>query len=115
MKSLLIILGLTLIGQSALAQQTGSIEGKWRDNEKNAVVLIYKQDGKYYGKLVAADDPKKNAHIQQNTIIVLDAFEWEEDDEYCCGTLYQPEEDRRLDGSLELLDNNTLEVTGYWG
>ncbi|MEL6538960.1 MAG: DUF2147 domain-containing protein [Bacteroidota bacterium] len=116
MKSWLMILSLGLITPQTFAQNTSpNIEGQWRDNVKGATILIYQHNGKYFGKLVAADDPEKHAKIQKQTILVLEDFEYEEDNEYCCGTVYQPEEDRRLSGTMELIDANTLEITGHWG
>lgn len=108
---LVFIMGLGAI--SAIGQS--SIEGKWKDDEDGGVILIYEEDGLYYGQLVAADKPEENAKIQGKTIVLMKDFQKTSDGQFCCGTIYQPREKRVISATLILKDDDALEINGRYG
>ncbi|MDB9899550.1 hypothetical protein OAC85_01325 [Flavobacteriaceae bacterium] len=68
-----VIFGFVMI--SVQAQNT-SIEGKWRDNKEGGIILIYKNEGLYYGQLISTDNAKVNMKIQkQEKIIIMKGFQ----------------------------------------
>ena len=88
-----------------------SIEGKWKDDKKGTVILIFEEEGKYYGELISAEDPKANEKIkEQGKIILLKDFEKEGDNSYCCGKIYQPKKKKSISAKLVLEDENTLKL-----
>lgn len=108
---LMLVLGLGAIS----AKGQGSIKGKWKDDEGGGVILIYQEDGMYYGQLAAADEPEENAKIQGKTIVLMKDFQKTSDTQFCCGTIYQPREKRLITATLILKDGNTLEINGRYG
>jgi uncharacterized protein (DUF2147 family) len=104
------------VGASSSLAQSG-IEGKWKDNKNGGTILIYEEDGKYFGQLIGADNPEENSKIQvQNKkIVLLKDFKKESDTNFCCGTIYQPRHKRTISATLELEDENALRVNGKYG
>ncbi len=104
------------LGLGSVQAQTG-IEGKWKDTEKGITLLIFQENGKYFGQVVASDDPKQNEKIQAHgkKIVVLKNLEKKSDSKYCCGTIYQPEKGKTLSATLTLKDKNTLQLKAKYG
>ena len=130
MKKLFILVTtvLTLILNLTQAQSTiqqDKILGEWLNGDKTGIVEIYKQENKYYGKIVRRADkgPKKydvhnpdpNEHTQllAGKIILKDLSY--DDDEWEDGTIYNPNNGKTYKCVIEMTDNNTLEMTGYVG
>lgn len=110
-----IALCLVFMGMTSVAAHNG-IEGKWKDHKNGAVILIYEEDGMYYGQLISVDDPGKNEKVQErDKIVLLRNFKKTSETEFCCGKIYQPKHKRVVDGTLVLKDENTLKVTGRLG
>ncbi len=87
------------------------IEGKWRDNDKGVVILIYEEEGKYFGQLIELDDQEANQKIQAaGKIIILRDFEKESESKFCCGKIYQPKKKKSFSASLVLEDEMTLKI-----
>ncbi|SRR5210317_902443 len=110
--------------------QPASVEGLWitQDDEtgKNkSEVLLYKEDGKLYGKIVRLLLPEdqgkrcekckgtdKNQPIEGLVIVkdlVLEDQVWED------GTIMDPKSGKVYDCYLNLEDSNTLKVRGFLG
>lgn len=105
-----------LFGLSTFSGYSQSaIEGKWKDSVDGGIILIYEEEGQYFGQLIAAVDPIENEKLKGKTIIVLKDFEKTNDAELCCGTIYQVREKRTVSGNLILLDQNNLKVKGRYG
>lgn len=106
------ILATSIISAKA---QTG-IEGKWEEPKNGGVILIYKEDGKYFGQLIASDDPKETEKIKaKGKILILRDFEKKSETKFCCGKIYQPKKEKLISAELMLEDKNTLKVTGKSG
>ncbi|MEL7120110.1 MAG: sterol desaturase family protein [Bacteroidota bacterium] len=108
---LLLLMGLG----SITAYSQSSIEGKWRDDKLGGTILIYEEDGKYYGQLIAADDPEDNEKIQNygEKIMILKDFEKENETTYS-GILYAPRRKMTVNGILILEENNKLRIKGSY-
>jgi uncharacterized protein (DUF2147 family) len=105
--SSLFVLSLGIIPINAQAE----IEGKWRDNDKGVMVLIYEEEGKYFGQLIESDNAEANEKIQSNgKIIILRDFKKESETKFCCGKIYQPKKKKSFSASIELEDENTLKI-----
>ena len=124
------ILHTTLIMLWAFFFQTDSIEGTWitTDDEtgnQKSEVLIFKENGKLYGKitklLLPEDQGKKCINCKgQNKdqsivgmLIIndlqLDDYSWED------GTILDPKSGKVYDCNIGFEDSNTLKVRGYIG
>lgn len=105
------------------------IVGKWLTENKKAIVQIYEQKGKYYGKIVWLQTPKdkkgnpvKDKYnpkpaLRSKTImglVVLNAFTFSKN-EWSGGTVYNPESGDTYDCKIWLKNNNTLKGRGYFG
>ena len=115
MKAFFLVIALLGIGLvSAKAQST--IKGKWKQEENGGTILIYEEDGFYYGQLIAADSPEENAKIQahEKKIFILKDFKKENETQFCCGTVYAPRKKKTLSGSMILEDENTLKVSAQY-
>ena len=109
---LLLLLGLSCGG--AFGQN--SIEGTWRDDTEKGWVEITKKDGKYYGRLIAVEDAEKNERIrEQGGIMVIMDFVQKDPQAFCCGNMYHPKYKLTVAGKLEMIDNQTLKVYGWYG
>jgi Delta7-sterol 5-desaturase len=109
----ILAVGLTMIA----AKSPDGIEGKWKDDNDGGVIMIYEEDGLYYGQLIGADKQEDNQKIQEygKKIILMKNFEKKSSKEYCCGTIIQPREKRTITATLILIDKNTLKINGQYG
>ena len=110
--------------------QTNQIEGVWitQDDEtgkKKSEVLLYKNEGKLYGKIInllLKEDKGKlcvnckggNKNLQIEGMTILEGLElndktWED------GTILDPKSGKIYSCYITLEDNNTLKVRGYIG
>ena len=110
--------------------QPNSVEGLWitqddKTGKEKSEVLIYKQEGKLYGKIIRLLLPEdqgklcvecrgveKNKPIAGLVIVkdlILDDDVWED------GTIMDPKTGKVYDCYLNLEDINTLKVRGYLG
>ena len=124
------ILHTTLIVLWTFFFQTDSIEGTWitTDDEtgnQKSEVLIFKENGKLYGKitklLLPEDQGKKCINCKgknkdQSIVgmliindLQLDDYSWED------GTILDPKSGKVYDCNIEFEDSNTLKVRGYIG
>jgi len=127
MRKLLILATILFFNSLTFAQN--SIKGKWLTEDKEGIVEIYIENGKYFGKLIwlkkPNDDkgnpltdsqnpnPKLNLRPLLNLVIISDMHL--EINEWGGGTIYDPETGKSYRCKLWLSDNNTLNVRGYIG
>lgn len=119
---------------SSLWAQGDRIIGQWKtiDDETNkakSVVEIYKQGGKYYGKIVDlfrapgeeqnpvcdecdSDDPRYNKPVRG--MVIITGLEWDpEEDEWDSGEILDPANGEVYDLKVWLSDEGNLRVRGY--
>lgn len=108
-----------------------SIIGVWMTGEGKAKVQIYRNGGKYFGKIVWLKNPNysngqpKMDHNNPNHAdrakpligrVILRDFTYDPDDkEYDDGYIYDPENGSEYSSYMAFTDANTLHVRGYIG
>lgn len=135
MKKLFLIFVVLLFGTSTFAQvDDGSDEilGVWLTGNKDAKVEIFKEEGKYFGKIIWLKNPlnengkeKLDKHnpeeeLQKRPILglkLLTDFVYDEDYEWEDGEIYDPKSGKTYSCNMEFQDENKdiLEVRGYIG
>jgi uncharacterized protein (DUF2147 family) len=126
-------LGLSLVLLMAFvrAEDPDAIVGTWLTGSKKGHVQIYKQENKYYGKIVWLKDPlnpttnlpksdAKNPNpIKRDQpllgLVNLRGFTYEGGNLWENGKIYDPENGKEYSCLLTLRDKNTLDVRGYVG
>jgi uncharacterized protein (DUF2147 family) len=129
---LLLVVVLTFLSISSFTSSSNpdAVLGTWLTGSKKGHVQIYKENGKYYGKIVWLQeplDPKtnkpktdlNNPDSKKKTqplvgLVNLRGFEfdgttWEE------GKIYDPENGKEYSCKIALKGTNTLDVRGYVG
>lgn len=128
-KALIICCILTLgLVWKGTAQRANAIVGEWLTTEKDAIIEIFENGGRFYGKVVwmeethidgkpildtnNADKSKRNRPILGMNL--LEDFEftngiWEN------GTIYDPRNGKTYSCTIKKKGENVLEVRGYVG
>jgi uncharacterized protein (DUF2147 family) len=106
-----------------------AIVGVWASSSNKGHIRIYKNAGKYYGKIVWLKQPydtlgkPKVDHKNPNKdarnkklvgLIMLRDFEYE-DEQWKGGRIYNPEDGKEYKCNMKLKDSKTLSVRGYMG
>ena len=117
------------------AQEVGAddILGTWLNEDKDAHVNIYKENDKYYGKIVwlknpideetgkpKLDDENEDESLRTRPVmglLLLRDFVFDGDDEWEDGRIYDPKNGKDYKCYMEFKDDtkNTLKVRGYIG
>ncbi|MEI8110706.1 MAG: DUF2147 domain-containing protein [Chitinophagia bacterium] len=129
-----IIAGLILVTglfmqQNLLATPSDDVVGVWLNSSGKGKIQIYKENGKYYGKIVWLREPLNekgqpkldvnNPNTSQKSkplvgAIILRDFDFA-DGEWNNGKIYDPENGKDYKCYMRLKDANTLNVRGYIG
>nr|WP_228692493.1 DUF2147 domain-containing protein [Lunatimonas sp.] len=110
------------------AQRPDDIVGQWYTTERDAKVEIFKERGKYHGKVVWMDEPETNGKpkVDENNadkakrdrpilgMRLLSDFSYE-DGKWEDGTIYDPRNGKTYSCTIKKKDASTLEVRGYVG
>jgi len=113
-------------------QPADAIMGKWLNEDKDAHIQIYKENGKYYGKIVWLNEPNEPATglpklddenddeaLQSRPVmglILLKDFIYDSDDnEWEDGTIYDPKNGSTYDCYMNFGDDGALKIRGYVG
>ncbi|MCF1751494.1 MULTISPECIES: DUF2147 domain-containing protein [Mariniradius] len=126
--NLMLVVAFVLLSSQLYAQQPDAIVGKWYNTEKDAQVEIFKEGGRYFGKIVWLKEPvengkpkvdKNNSEKELRTrpimgMRLLNDFQfkggvWED------GTIYDPKNGKTYSCIIKRKDGKTLEVRGYVG
>lgn len=131
------VLVLTLSFAIGAVAQSGddAILGQWYTEDQRSIVQIYKEDGKYQGKMIALKNPKygedepelegqyvrdrnnpdpekRSNHLVGN--VIMQGFTYDADDnEWSGGKIYDPDNGKTYSCVVKLDDPNTLAVRGY--
>lgn len=130
-KSLLFLFVLLLAGTFAWSQtKADDIVGYWLTKGKNpARIQIYKTGNRYNGKIVWLKEPTENGQPKVDKknpdagkrnqpivgAVILSGFQFDGDDEWEDGKIYDPESGKTYSCYLSFKDKNTLKVRGYIG
>jgi uncharacterized protein (DUF2147 family) len=107
------------------------ILGKWLNEDKDGHIEIYKDNGKYFGRIVwlkepidevtgkpKLDDENEDESLRSQPImglIILKDFVFDGDDEWEDGTIYDPKNGSTYSCYMNFGDSNTLKIRGYIG
>ena len=132
-----VILAVLLVAAPLFAQDSDAIIGKWWNQEKTSQIDIYKQQGKYAGRIVwlkepvyPADDPKGMAGMpkvdrenpdasQRNQpllgMVAVWGFTFAGDNVWESGRIYDPRDGKTYKCKMSLKSSGVLDVRGYIG
>lgn len=128
MKNLFLLILITF-GLSSFSQQPDEILGVWANGSGKGHIQIYKQDNKYYGKIIwlkqphdETGKPKIDKHNPDKSLqnrplmglIMLRDFKFE-NDEWTGGKIYNPDDGKEYKCYMKLKDQKTLSIRGYIG
>lgn len=121
-------LGLNLSAQSYKADD---ILGIWFNEEKDAKVKIYLENGKYYGKVIwleepidpdtgkpKLDDENDDEELQKRPIMglfLMSDFVFDGKDEWEDGEIYDPKSGNNYSCYIKFDSENVLKVRGFIG
>ncbi|WP_040664386.1 DUF2147 domain-containing protein [Nafulsella turpanensis] len=128
MKSGLLMAFVVLLSFSARAQSPDDITGLWWNAEKTAKIEVYKEKGKYFGKIVHLVEPNENGkpkvdkenpdaklkNRKLDGLVILEDLEYDEDNEYEDGKIYDPKSGKTYSANAEL-NGDKLDLRGYIG
>lgn len=132
MKKFLFLSFAFLFGAIGLASaQTLSPLGTWTNSEKKATFEIYKCGDKLCGKIVTLTVPNDPATGKPKTdsqnpnpklrtrprlgMVFMQGFEYDEDNKWDDGKIYDPESGKTYSCYMKMLNANSMEVKGYIG
>ena len=125
MKHLLILCLLLGLGIIAKAQtKPDQITGTWLTEEKDGKVQIYKENGKYFGKLIWGDKPEtldeenpdeKLRKRKVIGIILLKDLVFDGTDTWENGKIYDPQNGKSYSCKLTMEGMNQLNLRGFIG
>ena len=105
------------------------ILGVWQAGKGRGHIQIFKEHGKYYGKLIWLTNPKDangkpkldknnpNAALRNKPLLgltMLKDFKYD-DGEWSGGQVYNPSDGKEYKAYIKLKDLNTLDLRGYIG
>lgn len=121
---LLMMLLVGLLQTSNAQTDQDAIIGEWINDKKDGKFEIYKQDNKYYGKILWGkggdtkdvknpDDSLKDRELVGLTI--LKNFTYDGKGTWKDGTIYDPREGKTYDCKITIKNNNQINVRGFIG
>lgn len=130
MKALLLLVTILASTGYTAADKADAIIGVWKNGTGKGHIQIYKNDNKYYGKIIWLKDamdpatgrPKvdlKNADPEKRNhpligLVMLKDFTYD-DGEWTDGHIYNPSDGKEYKAYMKLKDYKTLSVRGYIG
>ena len=131
MKKITLLLLSLFISISSFAQSgKDAILGDWYNQEKDAIIKIYKEDGKYHGKITwmlnpldengnpKTDPLNPDESLQSRSrmgMVIMYNFEYDGDNEWDDGNIYDPKSGNEYSGTMTLTSENRLDLRGYVG
>lgn len=124
--TLALIFSLNLFSQS----NSGAILGDWYNQEKDAIINIYEEGGKYHGKITWMLNPiDENGKPKTDPLnpdeslrsrarmgmIIMYNFVFEGDNKWDDGNIYDPKSGNEYSGTMTLISENNLDLRGYVG
>lgn len=130
MTKLFLLITILFTGNNLLAGETADdILGIWRNPSGKGHVQIYKENGRYFGKLVwlkKTHDEKGRPYLDTKNpnqrasgqpllgLVMLSNFSYD-DGEWTGGKIYNPEDGKEYKSYMKLKDAQTLFVRGFVG
>jgi len=126
--ALIVLAGLSLNAQTHKADD---ILGTWLNQEATGKVTLYKENGKYFGKLVWLREPtdkttgkprtdKENPDAKLKSVpligmVNLQNFTFDGKEEWSGGTIYDPKNGKTYKCYIQFEGANKLKIRGYMG
>jgi uncharacterized protein (DUF2147 family) len=125
--------GILFVGLQASGQayKADDVLGIWLNEDQDAHIEVYKENGKYFGKIIwlkfPIDDetgkPKLDKHnpdgeLQKKPVlglVVTKDFIYDKDGEYEDGTIYDPKNGKTYSCYMRFEDMDRLKIRGYIG
>lgn len=117
-----VVVGLLFITNNITAQTISAdkLIGNWISPEKDLIVQCYKQNNKYYGKIIwfkeyfdnTPDNPDALPESQWKSTVVMKDFVYQ-DNEWSSGKIFQLKTCKTYDAFIKLQSDNAIQVTGY--
>lgn len=120
-----------LLGTAVHAQKltADDLVGNWFTRDSKAKIMIYKNGGKYNGRIVWLKVPLRNGKpkvdeknpdpsLRNQPIIGLElirGFSFDGDNVWEDGTVYDPEGGKEYSCKITMVNRNTIKVRGYIG
>ncbi len=140
MKKIALLLGLAFVlagAGVAWAQSPDAIVGTWLDGKGKAHIEIYKENGKYFGKIVWLKEPAYPANDEKGMagkekvdrenpdpakrtkpilgLLILRDFVYANGNQWDSGRIYDPENGKDYKCKMTLKSPDALDVRGYIG
>ena len=119
-----------LFSSLIMCSQSHNIEGEWYNEEKDAIITIYKNKNTYSGKITwmkFPNDgnglPKTDPLNQDETkrkrkrmgMIIMYNFKYDENNEWDNGEIYDPKSGKTYSGTITMSSKDKLDLRGYVG
>ncbi len=112
----------------AFAQKLSPV-GVWTNQEKEARFEIYKCGDKMCGKIIWLMEPNRDGKPKTDInnpdkklksqpvlgMVFLKGFEYDEDNKWDDGTIYDPKSGKTYSSYMKMINQNQIEVKGYIG
>jgi len=116
----LIIYFLLLISNQNFSQKIigDAIIGDWEDEKKEVLLRCYKENNKYYAKILWVENlqdrgkPLPSHEQYWINMVIMKNFIFDVD-EWNSGTIYVPKSDRTYSAYVKAINYNVLKVTGF--
>ena len=128
-KCLPFVVLIILAGSGFNYSNADAILGVWANGSNKGHIQLYKQDGKYYGKIIWLKQPNDETgkpKVDKNNpdenfrskrllgLVMLRDFRYK-DGEWTDGKIYNPDDGKEYNCNMKLKDPATLAVRGYIG
>jgi len=123
-KIVLLFVSLSFVLSISFAQKSKAdvIVGKYLSPDKVGQIEIFKRDGKYYGKTICCNEKRLDVNNPNPALRIrsrigmefIHDFEFDGEEEYVNGTIYNPEDGRTYSAKM-WLDGKKLNMRGYIG
>lgn len=125
-----LLLFICSVAVKAQTFSTDAILGRWLTGTGNAAVTIYKESGKYFGKITWLKKPtsedgkpkldKNNPDEKKRSIPliglnILKEFVFAGGNKWEKGTIYDPENGKTYSCKITMVNNDKLDVRGFIG
>ncbi|MEL6719704.1 MAG: DUF2147 domain-containing protein [Bacteroidota bacterium] len=115
-------LSVTTTIASAQTSKGDFVIGKYLSPDKVGQIEVFKRNGKYYGRTICCNEKRMDVKNPNPALRVrsrigiefIHDFEFDGDNEYINGTIYNPEDGRTYSAKM-WLDGKELNMRGYVG
>jgi uncharacterized protein (DUF2147 family) len=121
----------TIVQKHQLKVEADDIIGVWHPKDSDYKIELFKSDSEYHGKIIwlkepnnSKGEPKKDKLNPQRSLrtqpilgmVNITEFEFNDiDDIWEDGLIYDPMTGETMKGTINLVNSNTIELTGFMG